>query len=196
MSDYLKYFFSPSPELAREIVLANELLAAEDEERSAGAKLDAEDNEEGITIDKASRLLYGESNFSHNELDEQLESPERVVADRLYGYLALLARSPQAEEGRPYDMDEVIPEGMETMLGLEDSADRYKDLLLDLTSVFRCWMMDKSGHYSTPWGDIDLEGNQLRLTAKIVHRKESRRPYSPATFIDPPSPAYRKREGR
>lgn len=182
-SDYLNNFFPISSELALRIATTNselvmsELESVEDEDINEKGLEQAEDFDH-LERDSAEHLEVADRESSP---DEDLQDYQRTIRERLYEFLAFLARSEHARNGEPYELFEILPPGITTLFGLEDPTDHTYDLPILVTREFRKWLIDNNRYYEAPWGEIRLEdGDLLRLTAAALPDHGSGRAYSRA----------------
>lgn len=209
MNNYLTSFFIPSAPIAEAIALENYRLTLEDLKEDFSVSIDHEYKEEWnppdrrkewrneVNYQKWRALMESIKAFLREEgrsiQREQIIQCQRVISQRLYRYLAFLARSSQAQQGTRFDIWIIVPEGMETMLGLavhkkdrEQSEEKIKTLLRELTGEFGGWLSNNcGGYYKAPWGEMHLEDHYLLLVATTFHESNSEHPYTEATF-DPP----------
>jgi hypothetical protein len=229
-------FFAPSSALTEDIVEHNHTLATQ-ELRADPASSEENLNEHLPSKDEAEHgehahlgrdfinKLY--QTLSSDEHLERPHSPEElrrihhqnrlIIAERLYGYLAILARRPQAMEGHRYHIGMVIVEEMGPLLGLShlyDSQERLSDsrmpldssqpkstaerLLWRLAEEFHKWLsVECRGHYEAPWGEMLLEKEHyLLLIAHTFHKPKQNRSYTRANYAPPLSDSYYSRKTR
>jgi hypothetical protein len=188
-----RYFDDFFPRLSMQLTLriasANGELLAED------AALDEEDREEVngdwvVSLDQRDETPPPELFREEAEPDEQLEACRRTIRERLYRYLAFLARSPRSRRGDPCPIFEVLPPAMGHLLGIKDS--RFEELPHVLTGEFRDWLADRDGRYfHAAWGDMRLlDESNLKLTAEEAGREE------PPRRARDSFPAYRPKSVR
>src|SRR5205085_426915 len=65
---------------------------------------------------------------SPGEYREIQRQNQLIIAERLYGYLAILARSPYAGDKARYELWEAIPHGMGMLLGFTTPSDYRRDV--------------------------------------------------------------------
>lgn len=171
--DYLEGFFPLSLQLARRIAQANRRLLDEAAAQSllkAAAREEAEyDYEEDAEFEPRDFKLLDCLTLVRRDYspDRRVEACRRTVRERLYRYLAFLARSTHARRGLPMPIFKVLPEAMEHLLGLEDREERFVKLPFELTEEFRHWLVEEAGgSYEAPWGVVSIrDEGELKLTA-------------------------------
>jgi hypothetical protein len=207
--EYFLNFFKPTPGLTRAIAGANRDLILEDSEEG----LTALDREEMDEEPEEGEHLFG------NEVDGLIiREPERptgrgpddfaraptvadyqhLISKRLHGFLAFLARSEQARSRARYDIFQIVPEGMERRLGLNDRSRRYEGLLQGLAEEFRGSLMEKHrGRFGARWGEIHMVGpRHVVLVESAEQRREAAAPYERATLSTRATRAAGGRRGR
>jgi hypothetical protein len=205
--EYFLDFFTPTPELTRDIAEANRDLLREDLEEGLTARdreeMDDEAEEgEHLVHDEMDDLFIAkpERPRGHDDLLRPLTLTDyqHLIAKRLHGFLAFLARSEQARERAAYDLYEIVPEGMERRLGLNDRSRRYGGLLRGLAEEFRGSLMEKhSGRFGARWGEIYLVGpREVVLVERAAQRREAAAPYQRATLSTRATRAVGGRRGR
>jgi anti-sigma B factor antagonist len=185
-ADYLGNFFPISPELTLRIVETNTALIMSELESMA----DEDSDELGLKQDESFDQLESDWSEGREVVDREGPSPsDRVEAysltirERLYQFLALLARGEHARSGKPYELFKVFPPGVRTLFGLENATDQFYDLSTEVTHEFRNWLIESGKYYRAPWGEMRLEDDiLLRLTTADVPDEGSGRPYSHALY--------------
>ena len=175
-------FFTPSGQLASRIVAHNQRLLSLDYESEA-PDLDDVNDEDEQEVDEEPPW----ANNSESETNQQ-----RLIGERLYHYLAFLARQSSNEDGGKL---EALRKGLIAMLGLSavgrPGAARDSERLVGaLVDEFLAWLSDSCfGAYVTPWGEVYLTDGELVLSAYTFDDESSSEPYEPATYLPPPSKA-------
>jgi hypothetical protein len=176
--DHLARFFLPTHGLTEAILLTNAaLVAADEEEPDEDDVSESKEHDEGYVWEVEDEEHPQRVAHAEVENDEPIiERGRFVIADQLYNYLAYLSHTPRSYHHIPFDLYEVIPSGMEALLGLEDSEKRAQLLLTRLTDEFRGDMLERHGGYygDAPWGDVILkeDGRFLLFKAKGVEEAE------------------------
>ena len=185
--DYLSRFFLPSPKWTRAFLAAHRV-SDEVERLDEGADLLSErdpDFEAGEPEPEAVEFGGGGSERPTPVEDlsaEEIDHYQRLVAERLYRYLAFLARSARHSHRLRYDLNEVIVESMKALLGLERAS---LPLLSELADEFRerGMMRWPEGRYEAPWGEVRrISLNSFILTASKREAGEPRRGYERAAL--------------
>lgn len=161
-------------------------------------------------------LLPQKLPYSEQELERIQHQNQLIIAERLYGFLAILARRPRSLEGYRYNIRQIIPEGMGILLGfsqpqlteefwnerespegLSQSHGLFAKLLQGLTSEFERWLThERGGQYVAPWGEMLIEGEDLLLIAHTFAKLEPNRQYTRAKYTPAPSEVYYNRKTR
>lgn len=155
-------FFRPSFTLARAIVAQNQMLASQPLHTEWDhAELDLEENEEieelRMALDSPPQREPGSDDY------------QRIIAERLYHFLASLTETPYAREGGRIPLWEVIPGGMATNLGLP----RESDLVHSLAEEFRLWLRrDCQGSYAGPWWHVSLDDDDQLVLKETASKQD------------------------
>jgi anti-sigma B factor antagonist len=186
-ADYLGNFFPISPELTLRIVETNTALVmrelesmADEDSDELGLKQDeSPDQSESVSSEGRELVDTEEPSSSKNNVEAYV----RTIRERIYQFVAVLARGEHARSGKPYELFKVFPLGVRTLFGLDDTTDQFYDLPTEVTQEFRNWLLKSGKYYRAPRGEIRLEDDVLlRLTAADVPNGGSGRPYSRAFY--------------
>jgi hypothetical protein len=190
--DLLENFsFTPSVPLAEAIFRHNDRLALVDSDTrrsDRGAEDDEDDDQEDALADDLSASGTGAMESTFPPPDQE----QRVIAERMYHYLAFLARSPLAQDGSK--LEEALARGLSTMLGLSPLEERPPDeteseshlLIREVVSEFKSWLLhERGGECITAWGEIHLDGKNLLLRPFAFEEDEQHEPYTAAKYESP-----------
>jgi hypothetical protein len=165
-------FFSPTPELTKNLFAAIAAVRLSDQIRAREDKEQAEDVEDdylkNLPPDGTAEANSASPPLSAPEQDEILFQ-QRFIAEELYHHLAFLARGQPAKSGRPLRMKEAVADGMGNVLGLPQE----EPLLGELANEFNSWLSEL-GQFTTGWGNIILaDGNRLYLEERHPLEREA-----------------------
>lgn len=135
-------------------------------------------------IQRVSTILFHEDESISEEVNLSVEEMsrffQRVLSEKIYNHLSMLAHTPHAKSGQPFSIREELTEGIAENIGLglyidpetpQDLRERAGNALLDLSWEFQQWLVQRGGDYPATWGVIEVIGEPPVTAAESLLEK-------------------------
>lgn len=176
-------FFSPKMAIVKKILTLNEKIGDEYFQSKYKDLLEKEGNvynhevvskfEENLKnlswhnrlYSQISKILFHDDNRKSGMSDEEfLSFSQKYISERIYNHLAMLSRSPHAEEEGSFSLREELTEELAENIGLglyltdkisSDLRAETEHVLYELAENFENWFVnEKKGRFSTVFGEV------------------------------------------